>query len=81
MRDPDRPGTRKMVYEMPAVAADGSTFYVQGFKTIHDDSGPDVWSDTTTLYVTVHQGDANGTVIGKGIVNIHIKDFQSDSSP
>src|ERR1700730_9874349 len=31
---------------------------------------------TTTLYVTVREGDASGPVIAKGIVNIHIKDFR-----
>jgi choline dehydrogenase-like flavoprotein len=76
VRDPDRPGTRRMLYEMPAVTADGRRIHVQGFKTIHDDHGPDVWSDTTTLYVTAHEGDANGPVIGKGIVNIFINDFR-----
>lgn len=75
VRDPDRPGTRKMVYDMPAMTADGRKLHVEGFKTIHDDTGPDVWSDTTTLYVTVREGDASGPVVGKGIVNIHINDF------
>ncbi|MEO8334013.1 MAG: alpha/beta fold hydrolase [bacterium] len=76
VRDPERPGTRKMVYDMPAVSAEGRKLSVQGFKTIHDDAGPDVWSDTTTLYVTVRDGDENGPVLGKGIVNIHVNDFR-----
>ncbi|HEU4994437.1 MAG TPA: alpha/beta fold hydrolase [Gemmatimonadaceae bacterium] len=76
VRDADRAGTRKMVYEMPLVADDGRHFYVDGFKTIHDDAGPDLWSDTTTLYVTVREGDDKGKVIAKGIVNILIKDFR-----
>ena len=77
VRDADTPGTRKMVYDMPAVADDGRTFHVDGFKTIHDDAGPDIWSDTTTLYVTVRDGDASGAVVAKGIVNILIKDFRT----
>lgn len=76
VRDPDRPGTRKMVYDMPALADDGRAFHVDGFKTIHDDAGPDIWPDTTTLYVTIRERDAAGPVIGKGIVNILIKDFR-----
>ncbi len=76
VRDADRARTRKMVYDMPMVADDGRTFHAEGFKTIHDDAGPDLWAATTTLYVTVREGDASGPVIGKGIVNIHIKDFQ-----
>lgn len=75
VRDPDRPGTRKMVYDMPMLSDEGRKLHAEGFKTIHDDHGPDVWADTTTLYVTVREGDANGAVIAKGIVNIHIKDF------
>lgn len=76
VRDADRAGTRKMVYAMPLAADDGRRFHVDGFKTIHDDAGPDLWSDTTTLYVTVREGGPDGTVIGKGIVNIHLADFQ-----
>jgi len=76
VRDADTPDTRKMLYDMPAVADDGRTFHVKGFKTIHDDAGPDIWSDTTTLYVTVHEGNASGAVVAKGIVNIHINDFR-----
>jgi choline dehydrogenase-like flavoprotein len=76
VRDADRPGTRKMVYQMPAVADDGRKLHVEGFKTIHDDAGPDLWADTTTLYVTVRDGDQTGKVVAMGIVNIHIKDFR-----
>ncbi|MGH7617710.1 MAG: alpha/beta hydrolase [Gemmatimonadaceae bacterium] len=76
VRDASRVGMRKMVYDMPMVAEDGRTFHTEGFKTIHDDAGPHIWGDTTTLYVTVHEGDAHGPVIGKGIVNIHVNDFR-----
>lgn len=76
VRDADTPGTRKMIYDMPMVADDGRTMHMEGFKTVHDDAGPDIWSDTTTLYVTVRDVDANGPVIAKGIVNIHINDFR-----
>lgn len=76
VRDADRPGTRKMVYDMPMAADDGRTFHAEGFKTIHDDPGPDLWSDTTTLYVTVRDGDASGPIVGRGIVTIHLMDFR-----
>jgi choline dehydrogenase-like flavoprotein len=77
VKDPDRPMTRKMVYEMPMATVDGRRYFLSGFKTIHDDPGPDMWADTTTLFITVHEGDdAEGTVIAKGIVTIHIKDFK-----
>jgi cholesterol oxidase len=76
VRDADQTGVRKMVYEMPMVADDGRTFHTEGFKSVHDDPGPDIWKDTTTLFVTVHERDASGPVIGKGIVTIHINDFR-----
>jgi cholesterol oxidase len=76
VRDADRARTRKMVYDMPMVADDGRKLHAEGFKTIHDDAGPDIWSDTTTLFVTVHEGNASGPVLAKGIVNIHINDFR-----
>jgi choline dehydrogenase-like flavoprotein len=77
VRDADRPGTRRMVYHMPLVAEDGRRFCVDGYKLIHDDAGPDLWPDTTTLFVTVHSGpDTSGPVVAKGMVFIHLKDFQ-----
>jgi cholesterol oxidase len=67
-----------MIYQMPMVAEDGRHFYVDGYKNIHDDAGPDLWSDTTTLFVTVHSGDdASGPVVAKGMVFIHIADFRT----
>jgi cholesterol oxidase len=76
VRDAATPDTRKMVYHMPAVAADGRRFHVEGFKDIHDDAGPDIWKDTTTLFVTVRTGDRQGEVVARGIVKILIADFQ-----
>lgn len=77
IKDPDRTQTRKMIYDMPMTAEDGRTFFLHGFKTIHDAQGPTMWSDTTTLFVTIHEGgDAGGAVVGKGIVKIHLNDFR-----
>ena len=75
VRDDARPGTRKMVYRMPMVAEDGRRFQLEGFKTVHDDAGPDLWSDTTTLYVTVREEEAE-PVLAKGIARIHLADFR-----
>jgi cholesterol oxidase len=77
VRDPDQARTRKMIYHMPLLADDGRRFHLDGFKTIRDDAGPDIWSDTTTLYVTVREGwEDGGTVAAKGIVKILINDFR-----
>jgi cholesterol oxidase len=75
VRDEEHAGARQMVYTMPLVADDGRRFLFEGFKQIEDDDGLDLWKDTTTLYVTVHEGDGSGPVAAKGIITIHIADF------
>ena len=65
-----------MLYSMPLVADDGRRFHLDGYKQIRDEDGMDLWSDTTTLYVTVHEGEGtSGPVAAKGIVTIHAADF------
>ena len=74
--DPDRVDGRQMRYRMKLTTEEGRHYYFAGFKTINDDRGPDVWSATTTLYVTVHEGDDDtGPVAAKGILTIHPEDF------
>lgn len=80
--DPETPRAREMRYRMELTATDGSSYVLQGFKTIRDDPGFDVWADTTTLYVTIWRGPsvpdadkASGTVVGHGILRIRAKDF------
>jgi cholesterol oxidase len=74
--DPDRVETREMLYAMTLTAIDGEQHYFEGFKRIHDDRGFDVWSDTTTLYVTIYQGtDNSGSVVARGILHIAPSDL------
>ncbi len=74
--DPERVGTRQMQYRMKLASAEGRTFYFYGFKVIHDDPGLDLWSDTTTLYITLWEGtNDQGPVAGKGILRITPADF------
>lgn len=74
--DPDKVGQRLMTYAMKLTASDGRQFYFEGFKLTHSDTGLNVWSDTSTLYITVYQGpDTNGAVIGRGILRILPSDF------
>jgi len=40
-----------MRYQMELRSVEGKTYYFDGFKLIRDESGVDVWSDTTTLYI------------------------------
>jgi cholesterol oxidase len=74
--DPDQVATRTMQYRMKLSAEDGREYWFHGFKTIHDDRGLDLWSDTTTLYVTLYDGPDEGSpVMGKGILRIAPDDF------
>ncbi|HUM70089.1 MAG TPA: GMC oxidoreductase, partial [Chloroflexota bacterium] len=73
-RDPAR--LRRMIYQMKLTSVEGRTFYFDGFKLIRDDAGLDLWPDTTTLYITVYEGeDENRAVVGKGILRITADDF------
>lgn len=74
--DPDKVGQRLMKYAMLLTAQDGKQFYFTGFKVTHSDTGLNVWSDTSTLYITVYGGaDAKSPVLGKGILHIEPADF------
>ncbi len=74
--DPDRVATRIMRYRMKLSTEEGREYWFHGFKEIHDDRGFDLWSDTTTLYVTLRDGpDEKSPAIGKGILRIAPDDF------
>ena len=74
--DVDNVDTRQMRYKMKLTSEEGKTFFFEGFKTIKNNPGPDTWDDTTTLFITVHDGDsANSPVLGKGILKIRPDDF------
>jgi choline dehydrogenase-like flavoprotein len=75
VRDEEHAAARQMLYSMPLLADDGQRFFLEGYKQIVNDDGLDLWKDTTTLYVTVHEGDQDGPVAAKGIVTIHMADF------
>ncbi len=65
-----------MKYGMKLNTHEGASFYFFGFKEIKDDKGFDMWSDTTTLFITVYEGlDDQSPVKGKGILKIAIGDF------
>jgi hypothetical protein len=43
---------------------------------VADDAGLDAWSDTTTLYTTIHRGDTeDGPIVGSGILHLRIPDL------
>lgn len=71
--DPAVPGTRRMRYAMTLTAAGGARYRFAGFKTVHDDPGPDVWFDTTTLFVDIARD--TGVAVAQGILHIDPQDF------
>jgi cholesterol oxidase len=75
--DPDRPGTRRMMYRMRLTSEEGQVYYFEGFKIARDDPGLDLWRDTTTLYITLYNGEGmDSPVLGRGILRIYPDDFR-----
>jgi cholesterol oxidase len=75
-QDAEVVGGRRMTYRMPLSTQDGKLYFLSGFKRIKDERGFDLWADTTTLFVTVHEGaDESGAVVGRGILKILPSDF------
>jgi cholesterol oxidase len=74
--DPGAAEARRMRYRMVLVADDGRRFFVDGFKLAAPAAATDIWSATSTLYITVYDGaNAEGPVLGKGILRIEKADF------
>ena len=75
-QDPDDARARRMTYRMPMTTEGGHHFFLHGFKQVRDDKGLDLWPDTSTLFVTLHEGlDDQGPVVGRGVLRILPKDF------
>lgn len=74
--DPDNVGTKRMEYSFQLTDRSGREFYFEGFKSIKNESGLDLWADTTTLYVKVRKGhDPDGDLVGVGKMVIEPLDF------
>ncbi len=74
--NPQSVDTRNMWYRMRLTSEEGQNFFFEGFKTVDDTSMLHAWQQTTTLYVTVHEGiAADKRVLGKGILRIAPADF------
>lgn len=72
----DDPRGRRMLYRLFVVGPDGAPMTFAGHKDVRDDPGPDLWSDTTTLYARLLDGHvdagAEGTAgtLGAGILRL-----------
>lgn len=82
--------TRKlMLYRLLFTDKDGRNLTMSGFKDVKDDSGLDVWADTTTLFIHLYEGHIDLTrddvgkvpdvspesIVGSGIIHIYFFDF------
>jgi predicted acylesterase/phospholipase RssA len=75
------PARKHMLYRLYFQDGEGRPRTLSGFKDIKDDPGRDLFSDTTTLYVTLLEGhvgaseEAGAVIVGAGIIRIHLIDF------
>jgi hypothetical protein len=64
-----------MVYEAP-FTHDGQQYYLAGRKTVRDDFGLDLWPDTTTLEVRLHEGPSTSApVVGSGVLRLGVPEL------
>lgn len=71
----DDPQMKYMVYEL-GFEHGGVSYYVAGHKEVKDDPGFDLWSDTTTLYTKLHEGDDDsGPVVGAGVLTLGVSEL------
>lgn len=72
---------RKMLYRLFFRNSSGREMTLSGFKSIQDNIGPDIWADTTTLYVNVFEGrvqhpeESSSPRIASGMLKILPADF------
>ena len=75
-QDSDDARARRMTYRMPMTTEGGRHFFLHGDKHVRDDKSLDLWPDTSTLFVTIHEGlDDTGPVTGRGVLRILPRDF------
>ena len=69
-------GGRQFRYRLPFTARDGTPHLLIGVKEVRDDPGFDAWSDTTTLFTSIHVGqDETGPIVGAGILHLRLPDL------
>lgn len=75
------PSRKTMLYRLFFRDKDGQALTLSGFKDIKDDTGFDLWSDTTTLFTRILKGhvsaedEKNAETLGAGIIHIYFFDF------
>jgi predicted patatin/cPLA2 family phospholipase len=69
--DPDE---TLMVYEI-GYRRDGKSYWFAGRKRVRVGWPWKAWHETTTLYVTLHEGDAEGPIVAAGILRLDLFDL------
>ncbi|OYQ33875.1 hypothetical protein CHU93_02850 [Sandarakinorhabdus cyanobacteriorum] len=78
--DPDHPEQWLMTYDMVLARPEGPCRF-RGFKTLRQRAGSDAWTDVTTLFITVHDGeDGSGKLLSQGILKLDIEDLMWQAS-
>lgn len=68
---------RQMVYDA-VLELEERRLFLHGVKRVHDDPGPDLWRDTTTLYTTLHEGEsATADILGAGILHLGVAELMA----
>ena len=76
VKDQANPDQKYMQYQMKLHTVEGPTYFFKGYKDVRDDAGFDLWSDLSTLFITIYNGENEGfEVMGKGVLHIEIADF------
>ncbi len=76
VKDADQPDMLKMKYRMNLHDEAGKSYFFDGYKAVKNDRGFDLWGDTSTLFITIYEGnDDSGKVLGKGKLTIAPTDF------
>jgi cholesterol oxidase len=74
--DPDHADVKLMKYRMKLTSEEGKTFYFEGFKVVRHHPVLKAWPDTSTLYITIYDGDSSQSPVkGKGVLKIYPADF------
>ncbi|SHN30309.1 cholesterol oxidase [Cyclobacterium lianum] len=74
--DPKNDSGKRMNYTAHLTSADGKPYFFEGFKEVANDNIVDAWKDTTTLFISLYEGNsAKGQLLGKGMLVIKVADL------
>jgi len=79
--DAGDPTRRKVTYRARFDDARGAPLTLVGWKDLHDDPGPDGWTDTSTMFAKLYSGDvapgaeAAAELLAAGVLRLGMLDF------